>query len=151
MTIQDIEKLCWKRYNELLQEHFGDFAAEAAGGKTTHLSNHYTDTLPLEIASTFRSYLKELWNKSVPDGACSFEDIMNTKKASDVTSVDYADYLPQAREAAETVTWWEKITRSNHEDVTYYKGLLKQYSEELMGILIRDFIKDVEIVLPNEG
>jgi len=63
----------------------------------------------------------------------------------DMSMVD-ASYVPSLKEAradAEKVTLWEKITKSNHEDVTYYKGLLKQYTEELLSTMIKDFIEEI--------
>lgn len=54
------------------------------------------------------------------------------------------NYLPMAREEAETVTLWEIITKTNHKDVTFYKGLLKQYAEKLLDIMVKDFLGDVD-------
>jgi phenylpropionate dioxygenase-like ring-hydroxylating dioxygenase large terminal subunit len=56
---------------------------------------------------------------------------------------EFRSVLQPAREDAETITLWEKITQSNHEDVTYYKGLLRQYSRAMMNTMIRDMLEDV--------
>lgn len=63
---------------------------------------------------------------------------MNLDRSLQMVDSSYEPYLEQAREDACQVTLWEKITRSNHEDVRYYKGLLKQYTEELLDIMVKD-------------
>lgn len=53
------------------------------------------------------------------------------------------EQLEKAYKDAKIITIWEKITKSNHEDVTYYKGLLKAYTEELLSWMEIDFVEDV--------
>ena len=142
MTESELRDCCWAQYNLLLQSYFGDFAVEAAKGKTEVLDDIYTDTLPLTIADKYRSFLLSLWSKIAPIGAPPYEELVTTKRASEVTTEEYEDFLERARTEAKTVTFFEKITRSNHKDVSYYKGLLKQYTEELMRIIMEDFLGD---------
>lgn len=40
-------------------------------------------------------------------------------------------------------TLWERITRSNHKDVTYYKGLLQEYTRELLMVMRLDFLEEI--------
>lgn len=56
---------------------------------------------------------------------------------------DYDDYFPSARVNALKITLKERILKSNHKDVTFYNGLLKQCTEELLDVMIDDFIEDV--------
>ena len=38
---------------------------------------------------------------------------------------------------------WERITKSNHEDVTYYKGLLLEYTRDLLMVMCQDFLEEI--------
>ena len=49
--------------------------------------------------------------------------------------VAYKDALEQ--------TLWERITKTNHEDVTYYKGLLKDYTRNLLWLMRMDFLEEI--------
>ena len=42
-------------------------------------------------------------------------------------------------------TLWERLTKTNHKEVTDYKGLLKRYTEELLMALRCDFLEDVRV------
>lgn len=37
----------------------------------------------------------------------------------------------------------ERITKTNHKDVTYYKALLKEYARELMFVMSEDFMEEI--------
>ncbi len=45
---------------------------------------------------------------------------------------------------AERRTLWERITRSNHKDVTFYKGLLMEYTRNLLYVMREDFLEEVK-------
>lgn len=44
---------------------------------------------------------------------------------------------------ATEITLWERITKSNHEDVTYYKGLLQEYTRDLLMVMREDFLEEI--------
>lgn len=50
--------------------------------------------------------------------------------------------LEQAHKDATEQTLWERITHSNHKDVTFYKGLLEEYTGELLYGIRRDFLEE---------
>ena len=52
--------------------------------------------------------------------------------------------LEKAHHDATTITLWEYITQSNHKDVTYYKGLLLEYTRNLLMLMREDFLEEVE-------
>ena len=81
-----------------------------------------------------------------PSDGRSFEEIMNRNLNRSMLDAEYVPDLKEARENAERITLWEKISRSNHEDVTYYKGLLRQYTRELLKQTMKDFLEDVDLV-----
>lgn len=139
-----IEDRCYGKAKELLTKYFWDFSVISGVEKPETLESIYTDELPGKIADEFREFLRGLWEEIAPEEAKPFDEIMNLHRSMDVIHADYEDYLPLAREEAETVTLWEKITKTNPKDVTFYKGLLKQYAEELLDTLVKDFLGDVE-------
>lgn len=143
MTKLDIELQCRKKADELLEKYFPDFAGQAASGVNERLSSEYTDDLPRKIAEEYKEFLSILWQDYGPAGGPSFEEIMNLHRSLELTDASYVPHLGTARKDAEHVSLWEKITKSNHEDVTYYVGLLKQYTEELLEVLTKDFMGDI--------
>ena len=56
---------------------------------------------------------------------------------------DDREGIHHAYENATRRTLWERITKTNHKDVTFYKGLLEEYTRELLLCLRCDFIEDV--------
>ena len=40
-------------------------------------------------------------------------------------------------------TLWERITKTNHKDVTYYKALLKEYTCDLLLVMREDFLEEI--------
>lgn len=144
MTKLEISRHCHTKAKELLEKYFPNFIHEAAVEKTEQLSAEYNDELPHRVVSEYRDWLACLWKEVSPDGAKPFDEIMNLHLSMSLVDSSYAPYLETAREDAKKRTLWEKITKSNHEDVTYYKGLLKQYTEELLDTMTKDFLGDIE-------
>ena len=144
MDRQAIEDRCRLKCNELMTRYFGDFSVVSGVEKPETLDPVYTDTLPRKISDEFRQFLSGLWEEVSPAGDKSIDEVMNLSRSMDLIHDDYDDYLPPARLSAETVTLWEKITKTNHRDVTFYKGLLKQYTEELLDTMVTDFMDNIE-------
>ena len=38
---------------------------------------------------------------------------------------------------------WERIIKTNHKDVTYYKSLLQEYTRELLMVMREDFLEEI--------
>ena len=142
MTIREIELKCSDKQKELLNKYFGNLVHEAAE-ECPESIGEYTLDLPKKIEAEYYDYLKELWAEINTDSSLCFEDIMDKRRLSEQITEDDREQLKYAYRAAQTRTLWEKLTKSNHEDVTYYKGLLQVYTEELLSWLRVDFIEDV--------
>lgn len=67
----------------------------------------------------------------------------NLKMGSRIGSVSVIKQGMMVFNQMATITLWEKITKSNHEDVTYYKGLLLEYTKELLMIMRIDFLEEI--------
>ncbi len=138
-----IEIRCRKKAEELLEKYFPNFIREASATRPEKLAMEYNDELPRKVGKEFRDWLSILWKEVCPHSEKQFDDIMNLHLSMKMVEASYVPYLDEARKDAEKITLWEKITKTNHEDVTYYKGLLKQYTEEILDTMIKDFVGDL--------
>lgn len=156
MTALEIEKLCKSKEQELLNKYFGNLIQEAAIERPETIGE-YTKDLPLKIQEEYFLYLKELWNEINPDKSKSLESILDKRHISMLMTDDDREGIHHAYEDATRRTLWERLTKTNHKDVTFYKGLLEEYTRELLVCLRCDFIEDVKkaesvnaYILPNE-
>lgn len=142
MDIHQIETQCNDKAEELINKYFGNLIKEAAIEQPEEIGD-YSLELPRQIEEEYKAYLKELWMEIKPEGAPSYEDIIDKRHISDLMTDDDREIIKPAYDDAVTRTLWERLTKTNHEDVTYYKALLKRYTEELLLALRCDFMEDV--------
>lgn len=133
----NIEILCRNKEQELLDKYFGKLIEEAAIIQPETIGE-YTKDLPLKIEDEFRDFLKELWKKHSDSPL-----ILEEQKLRWIMTQDNCEALEEAYKDAKRITLWEKITKSNHKDVTYYKGLLYEYTKELLMIMRIDFLEEI--------
>ena len=107
----------------------------------------YSPELPRQIEAEYRDYLKTLWAEVAPNDSRTFEDIIDKQRMSDLMTEDDRERIHYAYDEASRRTLWERITQTNHKDVTYYKDALKVYTEELLLALRCDFMEDVRIAI----
>lgn len=133
---------CRTKADDLLNKYFGDFCKEAAIEHPETIKEKYDKGLPARIEAEFLTWLSGQWEKCGRNEVKPFSKVMNLQFSRDMVDMSYLADLERARLDAQTVTLWERITRSNHDDVTYYVGLLKQYTEERLDIMVKDFVED---------
>lgn len=126
---------------ELLDKYFGNFVKEAAIDCPETIED-YDLELPLRIEAEYRDFLKELWKEIAPDDQRSIDDLMNQQKLRDKVTEDDREGIAYAYRNAQQQTLWERITKTNHKDVTYYKGLLEEYTRELLFCMEHDFLEE---------
>ena len=139
MTALEIEKLCMIKEQELLNKYFGNRVKEAAVERPETIGE-YTKDLPLKVEEEYFLYVKELWNEINPDKSKSLESILDKRHISMLMTEDDREGIHYAYEDATRRTLWERLTKTNHKDVTFYKGLLE---ERAIVCLQSDFIEDV--------
>lgn len=129
-----VETLCREKEQELLNKYFtndsGFYESETIG--------EYSKELPLKIESEFREYLTDLW-KEYSDAPLVLEE----QRLRLLMTEDNREAVDAAYEKAKRITLWERITKSNHKDVTYYKGLLYEYTKELLMVMRLDFLEEI--------
>lgn len=136
MAVQ-IEILCKEKEEELLEKYFGNIVSEVAG-ECPETVGIYTKELPLKIEAEFREYLEGLWKE--------FSDtplVLEEQKLRWLMTEDDREAIDVAYKDAKRRTLWERITKSNHKDVTYYKGLLREYTKELLMVMRIDFLEEI--------
>lgn len=142
MTPQEIVNLCETKQNELLSKYFGNLVHEAAIERPETIGE-YTKDLPLKIEAEFRTFLEELWEEYAPEELKGTPLVLEEQKLRNLMTDNDREMIEPAYKDATEITLWERITKSNHEDVTYYKGLLQEYTRDLLLIMRNDFIEEI--------
>lgn len=133
----DIENLVKEKEQYLLDKYFGNLLKEAADHSIQTIGD-YTPDLPLKIEGEFREYLEELW-KEYSDKPLVLEE----QKLRLAITEDDREAIQEAYADANRMTLKEKLTKSNHKDVTHYKALLHAYTKDLLMVMRLDFLEEI--------
>lgn len=142
MTPQEIATLCETKQNQLLNKYFGNLVHEAAIERPETIGE-YTKDLPLKIEAEYRAFLEGLWKEHAPADLKDTPLVLEEQKLRELITNDDREMIEPAYKEATERTLWERITRSNHEDVTYYKGLLQEYTRDLLMVMRQDFLEEI--------
>ena len=142
MNKEIIEKYCKEKENQLLEKYFGDLVIEAAIEQSETIGE-YTKDLPLKIEAEFKAYLEELWKEYAPEELKGKPLVFDEHKLRLLMTDDDREGVDAAYKNATKQTLWERITKTNHKDVTYYKGLLQEYTRELLMVMRLDFLEEI--------
>ena len=142
MTNSEIEKLCIEKEHELLNKYFGNLVKEAAIERPETIGE-YTKDLPLKIEAEYRVFLEELWKEHAPDELKGTPLVLEEQKLRMLMTDDDRELIDEAHKDAVEQTLWERITKTNHKDVTYYKGLLQEYTRDLLMVMREDFFEEI--------
>ena len=137
-TKEEIAKLCKEKELDLLDKYFGNLDKEAIIERSETIGE-YEKELPLKIEAEFKEYLLGIWKEINPDKECVFEE----QKLRELMTEDDREGIEYAYKDAVEQTIWERITQTNHKDVTYYKVLLKEYTQELLMCMRLDFLEEI--------
>ena len=150
MDVLDLRIRCEAKMKELLDRHFGDLVKEAVADRPEVLEERFTPELPLKIEEEYMAFLGELKKEILPGDPRTIEEVIDCPLTREKIRDDYELDVEQAYEEAATITFWEKLTRSNYKDVSFFKGLVKQYTEELLDHMTDDFLTLGETVRPGD-
>ena len=142
MTNEQIEKLCKEKEQELLNKYFGNLVAEAAIERPETIGG-YTKDLPLQIEAEYRAFLEGLWKECAPEELKGTPLVLEEQKLRKLMTDDDRELIDEAHKDATEQTLWERITKTNHKDVTYYKGLLEEYARDLLMVMREDFLEEI--------
>ena len=150
MDVLDLRIRCQAKIDELLDHHFGNLVKEAVVDKPEVLEERFTTELPLKIEEEYLAFLGELKREILPNDSRTIDEIIDCPLRREMIRDDYELDVERAYEDARTVTFWEKLTRSNYKDVSFFKGLVKQYTEDLLEHMTDDFLTLGETVRPGD-
>jgi len=142
MDIKQIEKLCESKEKELMEKYYGNLVKETAIERPEEIGS-YTKDLPLKIEAEFRSFLEELWKDIAPEKLKGTPLVFEEQKLRKLMTDDDRELIDEAHKDATEQTLWERITKTNHKDVTYYKGLLQEYTRDLLMVMREDFLEEI--------
>lgn len=139
---KQIKKLCTEKEQELLNKYFGRLVREAAVERPETIGA-YTKDLPLKIEAEYRVFLEEVWREYAPEELKGTPLVLEEQKLRKLMTDNDRESIDKAHKAATERTLWERITQTNHKDVTYYKGLLQEYTRNLLMVMREDFLEEV--------
>ena len=134
--------LCLKKEQELLDKHFGNLVKEAAVERPETIGE-YTKDLPLKIEAEYSVFLERLWKEYAPENLKGTPLVLEEQKLRKLMTDDDRELIDEAHKDATEQTLWELITKTNHKDVTYYKGLLLEYTRDLLMVMRVDFLEEI--------
>lgn len=142
MENEKVITLCNKKEQELLNKYFGNLVKEAVI-ECPETIGEFTKDLPLKIEAEYRAFLEDLWKEHAPDELKGTPLILEEQKLRELLTIDDREGIESAFKEATEQTLWERITKTNHKDVTYYKGLLKEYACDLLMVMREDFLEEI--------
>lgn len=141
MTNEEIKKLCENKERELLDKYFGNLVQDAVD--CTETIGQYTKDLPLTIGTEYQTFLEGVWKNHAPEELKNTPMVLEETKLRKLMTEGEFERVDVAYKDALEQTLWERITKTNHEDVTYYKGLLKDYTRNLLWLMRMDFLEEI--------
>lgn len=141
MDKTQIREMCINKEKELLEKYFGNIVNEAAHEQPEYIGEYHQE-LPLRIECEYKEFLRALWQEIPPNDPRTLEEILDKQRWRQIMTEDDREAVEKAYKDAVEHTLWERITQSNHKDVTYYKGLLMEYTRELLLCTRCDFLED---------
>ena len=132
-----IKVQCWNKINELLEKHFGSTL-----GENEVLDARYTLDYPFTVASEMEEYLVSLWSEIGHTSGKTIEEIMGAGRLSSLTYDSYLDMLKEAQADASRITLWEKIAKTNHDDVMVFKSIMKSCTKDILELMVKDFLNE---------
>ncbi len=142
MTNEQIINLCKEKEKELLNKFFGNLVKEAAFDCPETIGE-YSKDLPLRIEAEYKSFLEGLWVEYAPDELKGTPLVLEEQRLRKLMTDDDREMIDAAYKDATRQSLWERITKTNHKDVTYYKALLKEYTLDLLMVMREDFLEEI--------
>lgn len=142
MTNEQVIEQCHQKAQELLNKYFGNLVEEAAVERPETIGE-YTKDLPLKIEAEYKAFLEELWKECAPEELKGTPLVLEEQKLRLLMTAGDRKRVNAAYKEAIEQTLWERITKTNHKDVTYYKGLLQDYTRNLLTVMREDFLEEV--------
>lgn len=142
MTNKEIKQLCKDKEHELLKKYYGNLRREAAVERPETIGI-YTKDLPQIIATEYRKFLEEQWEKFAPEDMKGEPLVLEETELLELMTEADRERMEEAYKDAKEITLWEFFTQTNYKDVTYYKALLKEYTRTILLVMRCDFLEEI--------
>lgn len=142
MESENVKALCKEKEQELLNKYFGNLVQEAAI-ECPETIGAYTKDLPLKIEAEYKTFLEGLWKEYAPENLKGTPLVLEEQTLRKLMTDDDREGIDAAYKDATERTLWERITKTNHKDVTFYKGLLLEYTRDLLMVMREDFLEEI--------
>lgn len=142
MNYKQLEEICLEEQARLLDKFFGNLVHEAAVERPETIGE-YTQDLPAKIEGEYFALLETLWKECAPEDLKDTPLMLEERKLRQLMTERLRQDVDAAYADATEQTLWERITQSNHKDVTYYKGLLYAYTRALLDVMRLDFLEEI--------
>lgn len=142
MKNERLKVLCKEKEQELLNKYFGNLVREAAI-ECPETIGTYTKDLPLRIEAEYKVFLEKLWKEYAPENLKGTPLVLEEQMIRKLMTDDDREGIEAAYKDAVEQTLWERITKTNHKDVTYYKSLLMEYTRDLLMVMREDFLEEI--------
>ena len=119
MINEHIKEVCKEKEQELLNKYFGNFVREAAI-ECHETIGAYTKDLPLKVEAEYKTFLEGLWKEHAPENLKGTPLVLEEQTLRKLMTDDDREGIDAAYKDATERTLWERITKTNHKDVTYY-------------------------------
>ena len=119
MINEHIKEVCKEKEQELLNKYFGNFVREAAI-ECPETIGAYTKDLPLKVEAEYKTFLEGLWKEHAPENLKGTPLVLEEQTLRKLMTDDDREGIDAAYKDATERTLWERITKTNHKDVTYY-------------------------------
>lgn len=121
----------------MLQKYVGQLPVTQA------LSLEQISDLIDAMEEEYKQFLVRLWEQVKHSDSRSLDDILDKRYNRVVLSFEYASEIRKSHAAAEEITVWEQITRSNDRDIEALNALVRTYATDLLAHITLDFMEDI--------
>ena len=142
MESEEIRNLCKQQEQLLIDKYFSALVSDAADRRPETIED-YSKELPLTIAYEYRTFLEGLWHEHAPREMRHTPLVLEEEKLLRLMTEGDQEAVDDAFRKATEQTLWERMTKSNHRDVTYYKGLLQEYTRDMLMVMREDFLEEI--------
>ena len=141
--IRVLEMKCKESEELIMKKYFGNLVKEAAHYRP-ELIGEYTPDLPYKIELEYKEMLDFFVKKLFPgDNTIDVNSFLDEEKLRMLITEDDRETIETAYKKASRRNVMERLTRTNHKDVTFYKGLLEAHTKDLLLVMRTDFLEEL--------
>lgn len=143
LDVDRLESLCKEREEKLIEGYYGNLVVEASKERPEFIGK-YTPDLPFKIESEYKDFLDSLVKQLFPgDNSISADSYLDEEKLRKLITDDDREAIAEAYKKATKRTLVERLSNTNHKDVTFYKGLLEAHTKDLLLVMRTDFLEEL--------